>query len=113
MTLPKDISDREAIKAELQKLSSMVCSRARNYGFVGKKITLTVRYSDFETFTKQATLQAHSNSTHEIYHNASDILMDRLAKRIPDKALFRLIRRYLQAGTMVGGVVMECIAGTP
>jgi DNA polymerase-4 len=33
-----------------------------------------VRYSDFETFTKQATLQVHSNSTHEIYHHASDIL---------------------------------------
>jgi DNA polymerase-4 len=27
LTLPKDISDREAIKAELLKLSSMVCSR--------------------------------------------------------------------------------------
>ena len=74
MTLPIDISDREAIKAELLKLSSMVCSRARKYGFVGKKITLTVRYSDFVTFTKQATLQVPSNSTHEIYHNASDIL---------------------------------------
>ena len=74
MTLPIDISDREAIKAELLKLSSMVCSRARKYGFVGKKITLTVRYSDFMTFTKQATLQVPSNSTHEIYHNASDIL---------------------------------------
>ena len=41
MTLPKDISDREAIKAELQKLSSMVCSRARNYGFVGIKFVCT------------------------------------------------------------------------
>src|SRR5271169_1052750 len=74
MTLPEDISDREALKAELLKLSSMVCSRARKHGFVGKKITLTVRYSDFETFTKQTTLQVHSNCTHEIYHNASDIL---------------------------------------
>ncbi len=74
MTLPKDISDREALKAELLKLSSMVCSRARKHGFVGKKITLTVRYSDFETFTKQATLEVHSNCTHEIYHNVSDIL---------------------------------------
>ena len=74
MTLPIDISDREAIRAELLKLSSMVCSRARKYGFVGKKITLTVRYSDFVTFTKQATLQVPSNSTHEIYHNVSDIL---------------------------------------
>ena len=74
LTLPKDISDMEAIKAELLKLSSMVCSRARKNGFVGKKVTLTVRYSDFETFTKQATLQVHSNCTHEVYHSASDIL---------------------------------------
>lgn len=74
MTLPKDISDREAIKAELLKLSSMVGRRARKHGFVGKKITLTIRYSDFKTFTKQATLQAHSNSTQEIYYNALDIL---------------------------------------
>lgn len=74
MTLPKDISDREAIKVELLKLSSMVGRRARQHGFVGKKITLTVRYSDFKTFTKQTTLQAPTNSTHEIYHNASDIL---------------------------------------
>jgi DNA polymerase-4 len=74
MTLPEDISDREAIKAELLKLSSMVGRRARKYGFVGKKITLTIRYADFKTFTKQTTLQVHSNSTHEIYHNASDIL---------------------------------------
>ena len=35
-----------------------------------------------------------------------DILMDRLAKRIADKAVLRLIRRYLQAGSMINGVVM-------
>jgi len=58
MTLPKDITDMEGIKVELLKLSLMVCSRARKYGFIGKKITLNVRYSDLETFTKQATLQA-------------------------------------------------------
>ena len=36
-----------------------------------------------------------------------DILMDRLAKRIADKAVLRLIRRYLQAGIMTNGVVVE------
>jgi DNA polymerase-4 len=83
MTLPKDISDMEAIKAELLKLSSMVGRRARQHGFVGKKLTLTIRYSDFKTFTKQATLQAHCNSTHEIYHNALDILDSiRLADKV-------------------------------
>lgn len=42
-----------------------------------------------------------------------DILMDRLAKRIPDKAVLRLVRRFLQAGIMANGVVMERIEGTP
>lgn len=42
-----------------------------------------------------------------------DILMDRLAKRIGDKAVLRLIRRYLQAGIMMDGVVTERTEGTP
>ena len=42
-----------------------------------------------------------------------DILMDRLAKRITDKAILRLIRRYLQAGIMAAGVVLEREQGTP
>jgi RNA-directed DNA polymerase len=42
-----------------------------------------------------------------------DILMDRLAKRIADKAVLRLIRKYLQAGVMINGVVVERAQGTP
>ena len=42
-----------------------------------------------------------------------DILMDRLAKRIPDKRILRLVRRYLQARIMGNGVVVERMEGTP
>ena len=42
-----------------------------------------------------------------------DILMGKLAKRIEDKRLLKLIRRYLQAGVMVHGVVQERWEGTP
>ncbi|MEO7762005.1 MAG: group II intron reverse transcriptase/maturase [Casimicrobiaceae bacterium] len=42
-----------------------------------------------------------------------DILMDRLAKRIADKAVLRLIRHYLNAGIMDQGVVCERYEGTP
>ncbi|AMO37668.1 group II intron reverse transcriptase/maturase [Thauera humireducens] len=42
-----------------------------------------------------------------------DILMERLARRIEDKAVLRLIRCYLVAGIMGGGVVMERFEGTP
>jgi RNA-directed DNA polymerase len=42
-----------------------------------------------------------------------DVLMDRLAKRIDDQAVLRLIRRYLDAGIMDHGVVIERYEGTP
>lgn len=42
-----------------------------------------------------------------------DVLMDRLAKRIADKAVLRLIRCYLEAGIMDAGVTTERYEGTP
>lgn len=42
-----------------------------------------------------------------------DILMGRLAKRIADRGVLRLIRRYLNAGILANGVVIERHEGTP
>jgi RNA-directed DNA polymerase len=42
-----------------------------------------------------------------------DVLMSRLARRIKDKRILRLIRRYLQAGMMEGGIVSQRSEGTP
>ena len=42
-----------------------------------------------------------------------DILMERLSRRIADKAVLRLVRRYLMAGIMEGGVHRERYEGTP
>ena len=42
-----------------------------------------------------------------------DILMSRLARRIKDKRVLRLIRKYLQAGLMSGGLVTARREGTP
>ncbi len=42
-----------------------------------------------------------------------DVLMGRLAKRIADKRMLKLIRRYLQAGVMANGVAIERHEGTP
>lgn len=42
-----------------------------------------------------------------------DILMSRLARRISDKRVLCLIRRYLQAGMMSGGVMSARAEGTP
>jgi group II intron reverse transcriptase/maturase len=42
-----------------------------------------------------------------------DVLMGRLAKRIGDRRVLGLIRRYLDAGIMASGVVVERHEGTP
>jgi RNA-directed DNA polymerase len=42
-----------------------------------------------------------------------DLLMGKLAKKIDDKRVLRLIRRYLEAGMMADGVVTPRTEGTP
>ena len=42
-----------------------------------------------------------------------DILMSRIARKVKDKRVLRLIRRYLQAGIMVGGLETVRTEGTP
>lgn len=42
-----------------------------------------------------------------------DILMSRIARRVKDKRVLRLLRRYLQAGLMSDGVVSPRSEGTP
>jgi len=42
-----------------------------------------------------------------------DVLMARVARWVKDKRILRLLRRYLESGVMVGGVVQEREEGTP
>ena len=42
-----------------------------------------------------------------------DILIDRLGRRVADAGVIRLVRAWLNAGIMDGGVVIERVRGTP
>lgn len=71
-----------------------VC-RAQRYIQDGRRIVVDV---DLERFFDR------------VHH---DTLMGKLATRIEDKRLLRLVRRYLEAGVMDGGVATERHEGTP
>lgn len=73
-TLPADVSDKEALKRHILRLSEMVGARAREHGLKGRSITLTIRYPDFFTFTRQRTLPGPTNDTRAIYAAATGLL---------------------------------------
>ncbi|MGD9578121.1 MAG: DNA polymerase IV [Syntrophorhabdus sp.] len=74
MTLPRDIYERDQIEMYILQLSEMVGRRARKHGYTGRRVSLTIRYTDFHTFTKQTTLSSCTNDTHVIYRSALLIL---------------------------------------
>ncbi len=83
ITLPEDLSKRDEMTSCLLRLSEKVGRRARRYGYKGRTVTLTVRYTDFKTFTKQTTLPVYTNDTGEIYRCAVSILDGiRLRKKV-------------------------------
>jgi DNA polymerase-4 len=55
-------------------LSEMIGRRARKYGYMGKTVSLMVRYTDFETFSKQTTLSDFTNDTHAIFQATLKII---------------------------------------
>jgi DNA polymerase-4 len=74
MTLRRDILDRGEIAGFLLQLSEMVGRRARRYGVTGRTLTLTVRYADFSTFSKQRVQAGEIYLSEQIYGAALKIL---------------------------------------
>jgi len=73
VTLEEDTSDPTMLRKVLLQLSERVSRRMRKDGFYGRRIVLTVRYSDFYTFSKQKTISKWINSGNEIFRHALEI----------------------------------------
>ncbi len=73
VTLEKDTSDPNLLRKVLLQLSERVSRRMRKEGFYGSKVVLTVRYSDFYTFSKQKTLPRWIQAGNEIFHHCLEL----------------------------------------
>ncbi|NUO10169.1 MAG: DNA polymerase IV [Candidatus Brocadia sp.] len=74
MTLDTDVSDPETLERHILHLSEMVGRRLRRGGYAGRTVTLTLRYPDFDTFTRRSSVGIHMNNSMDIYLVAKDIL---------------------------------------
>jgi DNA polymerase-4 len=71
-TFTEDLLEPDLLYSELLSLSSQLASDLRGAKLLTKKITLTLRYSDFSSFTKTLTC-SWTNKDQEIYRLASKL----------------------------------------
>jgi DNA polymerase-4 len=74
MTLDHDCGDRDMIQRHLLQLSEKVGRRLRRGGYSGRTVTLTLRYADFRTFSRQQRLPRAVNHGLDIYTAGASIL---------------------------------------
>ncbi len=74
MTLTEDCSDVAMIERHILQLSEKVGRRLRRGSYHGDTVCLTLRYSDFQTFTRQRRLRHAVDHGLDIYSAARDIL---------------------------------------
>jgi len=72
-TLPEDISEIEKAKLVLMELADDVGMTTRRHDKKGRTVHITLKYSDFQVVTRQATIPA-TCTTKEIYQAGCSLL---------------------------------------
>jgi len=72
-TLPEDVSALEEARLILMELSDDIGITARRHDKKGRTVHITLKYSDFQVITRQATVPA-THTTKEIFQTGCDLL---------------------------------------
>ncbi|PWN05847.1 DNA polymerase IV [Rhodohalobacter mucosus] len=75
-TFSEDVSDLEWIHEFLDELSGKISQSMKKLDASGKTITLKVRYRNFETVTRSATLHHYTHSAEELAATAKTLLAE-------------------------------------
>ena len=82
-TFAGDISDEDALLANLMQLTEQVAARCRHHGYEGKTVNLKIRYHDFRTITRSKTLAVPTSQTAQIWQTAKQLLLKQVCTQ-PD-----------------------------
>ena len=69
-TFGRDTDDPAVVRRELLRMADRTASRMRKAGFVGRTVTLSVRFADFSQLTRSATMPTATDVTADIYAEA-------------------------------------------
>jgi DNA polymerase IV len=72
-TFAGDVDDPEVISRQLLGLSDAVAARLRAAGWVGRTVSIKVRFADFTTLTRSRTLPEATDVGRDIYAVAADL----------------------------------------
>jgi len=97
-TLADDTRCVRKVLAVLLGLCSKVGRRMRKHDYVGRTVTLTVRYANFQTCVRARTVEAPINLDRDIFEAASGILDGVWDRRRPVRLLGVSVSNILQPG---------------
>jgi len=86
-TFAVDVGDPDQLRRELLRMAEKTASRLRAAGQLARTVTLTIRWADFTTITRSATLPTPSDVTADL-HGQATTLFDRL---LPLRQRVRLV----------------------
>lgn len=72
-TFSIDISEHTELTTILQRLSGQVSRQLQKEGFRGRTVSVKVRYADFETYTRQVSLNKYTDLENDIYQAAIEL----------------------------------------
>ena len=75
VTYYEDLGDRELLLRTLRNLSQKVGGRLRKKGLAGKTVRIKVRWPNFETITRQVTLEQPTNQDSTIFDTAKALFL--------------------------------------
>lgn len=96
-TFPRDVYDPEVLRAEARRLAERVGHRLREHGMAGRTVTIKVRYPDFQTVTRSATVPEPTSASADIARQAVELLG----------------RAELERGVRLLGVSVSNLVSTP
>lgn len=85
-TMSEDITDLDRAKDVILRLSEEVGAEARRYGYKGKTVQITIKYGDFQSVTRQKSIEP-TYLTREIFRTGAKILEENWNKNRPVRLL--------------------------